>query len=172
MAKLISTFLILSLIFSLLIVPRVTYAAGPGPICGDSTCDPTESCRSCPADCSTGCGFINQPGVITNPALGNGLQELLQRRGGIGFFGLLLPNLITLSLILGSIIFFFMLVIGGIQWTAAGTDKSAVEAARGRLTHALIGIVVLFSIFAIISLVEEFFGISILTIDISSLQIK
>jgi hypothetical protein len=25
------------------------------PRCGDSTCDPVESCRTCPADCVTGC---------------------------------------------------------------------------------------------------------------------
>lgn len=104
---------------------------------------------------------------ITNPGIGS-----LGENTGVSFFQKLLPSLIGLVLVAGAIIFFFMILIGAIQWISSGGDKASVEAARGRITQALIGIIVLFSVFAIIKLVENFFGISILTLDIQPLMIK
>ncbi len=106
---------------------------------------------------------------INNPALGNlgGIQG-----GGLGFFQKLIPSLIGLAFAAGVIIFFFMLLTGALQWIVSGGDKGNLEAARGRITSALVGIIVLFSIFAIIKLVENFFGIHILTLDIGPLIIK
>lgn len=104
---------------------------------------------------------------ITNPALGN-----LNANTGVGFFQQLLPSLVGLILVAGTIIFFFMLLFGALQWITSGGDKASVEAARGRITQALVGIIVLFSVFVIIRLVQDFFGISILTLDIGPLIIK
>ncbi len=109
---------------------------------------------------------------ITNPALGDTLQGILAGGGGLFFFQILLPSLIGLAFVVGVIVFLFMLLLGAITWIGSGGDKAAVEGARGRITHALIGIVVLFSVFAIIKLIEGFFGINILSIDIGPLIIK
>ena len=106
---------------------------------------------------------------ITNPALGN-LDNPSNR--GIGFFQQLIPALIGLAFVGGSLIFFFMLVLGAIQWITSGGDKAAVEGARGRITQALVGIILLFSVFAIVKLIETFFNINILSIDIGPLTIK
>lgn len=105
---------------------------------------------------------------ITNPALGNTYAGMT----GVTFLQNLLPRLVTIALIVGSLIFFFMLVIGAIQWIYSGGDKQAVESARGRVMNALIGIVILFAVFAIVKFVEIFFKVSILTIDINSLIIQ
>ncbi len=105
---------------------------------------------------------------LYNPALGPQLSQ----HTGLGFFQQLIPSFVGLAFIIGAIIFFFMLLIGAIQWISSGGDKGAVEAARSRLTQALVGIVVLFSAFAIIKVVEVFFGIHILTLDIGPLIIK
>jgi hypothetical protein len=109
----------------------------------------------------------NGTGGITNPAIGN-----LNNNSGVQFFQKLIPSLIGLIFVAGAIIFFFMLLISGIQWITSGGDKTAVEGAKGRLTQALIGIVVLFSAFAIIKLVQGLFEINILSIDIGPLIIK
>jgi hypothetical protein len=109
---------------------------------------------------------------ITNPALGPSLQGISAGGGGILFFQALIPSLIGLSFVIGSIIFFFMLLIGAIQWISSGGDKAAVESARARVAQALVGVIVLFSAFAIVKVVEEFFGINILAIDIGPLIIK
>ncbi|MBI3397081.1 hypothetical protein HY045_01245, partial [Candidatus Woesebacteria bacterium] len=106
--------------------------------------------------------------ILRNPLLSSTLQTDM----GIAFFTKLISALISLGLVIGVIVFFFTLLIGGIQWITSGGDKAAVESARGKITNALIGLVVLFSIFAISKLLETFFGISILTLDIGALRIQ
>jgi hypothetical protein len=113
---------------------------------------------------------ISQPSKdwLYNPVL----PDQLQHMSGIQYLQKMLPNLIGLAFIIGCIIFFFMLLMGAIQWISSGGDKGKLESARGRITSAIIGIVILLSVFAIMKLVEIFFGINILTLDIGSLIIQ
>ena len=104
---------------------------------------------------------------LGNPVLGN-----LGNLSGSQFFQGLLRGLINLGLIVGSVIFLFMLLIGAIQWISSGGDKANVEAARSRLTTALIGLVLLFAVFAVIKVIDTFFGTDILLLDIPSLVIQ
>lgn len=106
--------------------------------------------------------------MIKNPSLGPNLQNL----EGAGFFDRLLSTLVTIFLIAGGIIFLFMLIMGAIQWITAGGNKDQVESASGRIRTALIGLVLLFSVFAIVNLAESVFGVRILTIDINPLIIR
>ena len=106
-------------------------------------------------------------GGITNPFLGD-----LQYETGESFIGKFIPALIGLLFVAGAIFFFFMLVWGSLQWILSGGDKGAIEGARGRITAAFAGLVLLLSTFAIIALIETFFGINILTIDIGLLVIQ
>lgn len=107
-------------------------------------------------------------GSIINPVLP---PTLGQDPDSIGFLQKFLPLVVTLILIVGAIIFFFNLVVGAIQWISSGGDKEAVGKARSRITSALVGLVILFAIFAIIQVVENFFHIQILTLDIGKLII-
>jgi len=78
---------------------------------------------------------------------------------------------IRLVLILASLVFFFMLVWGGIQWMMSGGDKNAAEAARSKITNALIGLVIVFSAWAIMALIKSLFGVDIMGgFDIPSFQ--
>ncbi|PIZ46869.1 hypothetical protein COY29_05910 [Candidatus Woesebacteria bacterium CG_4_10_14_0_2_um_filter_39_14] len=104
---------------------------------------------------------------INNPVLG----PKLQGKTGLQFFQTFLPHLLTIGLIIGVLFFFFIIIIGAIQWISSGGDKNALEEAKHKITNAIIGVVILFSIFAILKLIENFFGISILTLDIGSLAI-
>ena len=56
-----------------------------------------------------------------------------------------------------------MLIIGGIRWILAGGDEKAVASARGTITAALIGLVIVLVAFALIRLVEIFFSVNIIT---------
>ena len=76
-----------------------------------------------------------------------------------------------MAFIIGATIFFFMLLIGAIQWISSGGDKAATEAAKGRITNAIVGLVILLSLFAITQLLEAFFGIDILQLDLEPLFI-
>ncbi len=114
----------------------------------------------------------NSIAQITNPALSTPLADILKNEGGEGFLRRLLPSLVSLGLIAGSLIFFFMILFGAIQWITSGGDKGAIESARGRIVNAIIGIVILFGLFAIVRVIETFFGTSILTLDIGNLKIE
>ena len=109
---------------------------------------------------------------IDNPVLGPSLQDILKNQGGIGFFQTFLPNLIGLAFVIGVLIFFFIMLIGAIQWISSGGDKAALESARGKIANALVGVVILFVLFALLKIIEDFFGINILTLDIGALRIE
>lgn len=107
--------------------------------------------------------------MIENPLIPIKTKEGLS---GVKFFQKLIPSLIMMALAIGVIIFFFNLIAGAIQWISSGGEKEAVSQARKRISNALIGIVILFIIFALAALIEYFFNIKILTLDIDSLIIK
>jgi len=71
---------------------------------------------------------------------------------------------IRLTVVVAAIIFFFILVIGGIRWIASGGDKAQTETARAQITSALIGLVIVFAAWAIVALINTFFGINIFSL--------
>jgi len=103
--------------------------------------------------------------AINNPVLGPSLGSL----NGVGFFQRLLPALISGGLIAGAVIFFIMLLVGAIQWISSGGDKAKTEEARGRITNALTGLIILLSLFAIANLIGSFFGVNILRLNLRPL---
>jgi len=99
--------------------------------------------------------LISQDGIITNPVgpkFGSGVE----------FFQEFIPNLIGLGFVIGVLIFFFVMIIGAIQWISSGGDKAAIEAARGKITNAIVGIVILFALFVVLKIIGDFFGITAL----------
>jgi len=107
-------------------------------------------------------------GSITNPVVGS----LGQNPDAVGFLQRALPVAITIILVVGAVVFFFMLITGAIKWISSGGDKQALESAKGTITSAIIGLVILFAVFAIIRLIQLVFGITILSIDIGKLIIR
>jgi len=79
----------------------------------------------------------------------------------IGDLGLAFNQLVRLGLFLAGLIVFVYLIIGGIQWITSGGDKAKTEAARGRITAAVVGLAIVASSFAIMSLLGTLFGINI-----------
>ena len=105
---------------------------------------------------------------IYNPALGGNIQNLT----GVKYLQKMIPNFITLALVVGIILFLFMMLIGGIQWITSGGDKAGIEGARGKITNAVVGVIILLAVFAILALIEGFFGVDILSLDIGVLKIE
>jgi len=75
----------------------------------------------------------------------------------------IISTVIKLILVVAALIAFIFLVIGGIKWITSGGDKEQTAKAQGTITAALIGLVIVFAAWAIIKLLEAFFGIEILT---------
>jgi hypothetical protein len=106
---------------------------------------------------------------ITNPVIKN---SAINDQTGNEFFKQLVPNLVGLAFVGGVLIFFFMMLVGAIQWITAGGDKASLETARGRVTSAIVGVILLLSTFVIIKIIEQFFNVHILTLDILGLKIE
>lgn len=78
----------------------------------------------------------------------------------------IIGGFINLGIIVAAVIFFFMLVIGGIRWITSGGDKAQTEAARSQITAALVGLVIVFAAWAIAQLVGSLFGFSIFNLTL------
>lgn len=63
-------------------------------------------------------------------------------------------NFISVILALSGIVLFLMLVVGGFRYLVSGGDPKAVESAKGTLTQAIVGLVILVLAFLILKLIE------------------
>ena len=84
----------------------------------------------------------------------------------------MISGAVKLVMVIAALVFFFLLIIGGIQWMTSGGDKAATESARGRITAAFIGLIIVFAVYAILALIKTFFGFDVTEIDISQLFLK
>jgi hypothetical protein len=64
------------------------------------------------------------------------------------------------------VIALFFLVFGGIRWMTSGGDKAKVESARNHIIAALIGLVIAFLAFFILSLILSVFGVNLNSISL------
>lgn len=76
--------------------------------------------------------------------------------------GSLVSGAISLILLIVALVFFFMLVWGGLKWVMSEGEQKAVEGARNQITSALIGLAIVFAAWAILKLIQIVFGIDIL----------
>lgn len=138
--------------------------------CGDNNCwsiptgghnctQSTGGLPGCVPDSSCG-SFDKTPvggviGTVTAPSFIS--------KFGFGTFGLnnFLDNLIGLIYWIAGVLFVFMIIFGAFQWVTSGGDKEAVNKARGRITHAIIGIALLAIAFVIIRVLGHILGISL-----------
>lgn len=71
--------------------------------------------------------------------------------------------LLSLAFFAAGLAFFINLLIGGIQWLSSGGDPKALQAARGRILNAFVGLIIVAAAFAIALIVETVLGIKIVT---------
>lgn len=77
-------------------------------------------------------------------------------------FGQLISALVGVMLIISALLAFFFLILGGIQWITSGGDKAGMETARNKITHAIVGLIIVGASWAIMVLVQNFLGVSII----------
>lgn len=76
--------------------------------------------------------------------------------------GSFVSSAIQIILIVAAIVAVVFLIFGGIKWITSGGDKAQVESARNTVTAALIGLLIVFATWALIQLMNFFFGIDVL----------
>lgn len=66
--------------------------------------------------------------------------------------------LVALIFMIAGLLVFVFLVWGGVQWLTSGGDKGATEAARNRITAALVGLAIIAVSWALVAIIGRFFG--------------
>ncbi|HEX8923405.1 MAG TPA: hypothetical protein VF828_01585 [Patescibacteria group bacterium] len=80
--------------------------------------------------------------------------------------GGIISGAVSLVMLVVALVFFFILILGGLRWVTSEGDQKNVEAARNQITNALIGLAIVFAAWAIIKLIGAIFNIDILNFTI------
>lgn len=99
---------------------------------------------------------------VKNPLLkGRSGSDIDSATDGSLFFDVL-TGVLAFMMILGTIIALINFVQAGVEWIGSAGDSSKLEKARGRLTNAAIGLIILAGSYAIWKLVTiDFLGITV-----------
>jgi hypothetical protein len=93
----------------------------------------------------------------------------IENEGGIATFkGLegLFENVVVAIMGFAGIVLFIMLIFGGIQYMTAGGDAKGVESAKGTLTAAITGLVLVAVSYLILLLIKQITGVNVIEFKI------
>jgi hypothetical protein len=76
--------------------------------------------------------------------------------------GQLISALVGTVLIVAALLAFLYLILGGIKWITSGGDKAGMEEARNKITHAIVGLIIVGAAWSIMTLVQNFLGVQII----------
>ena len=77
--------------------------------------------------------------------------------------GDILATGIQLALLVAGLMVFAFLIIAGIQFISSGGDKTQAQAAKDKITAAILGLIIIISAYAIALIIEKVFGIGIVS---------
>ncbi len=98
---------------------------------------------------------------IISPAFAQSTITINEPAAGVKDIGKLLSSGIQVAMVVAAILTFAFLVWGGIQWIMSGGDKTQTQAARDRITMALVGLAIVAAAWALMKVVGYFFGIDV-----------
>lgn len=107
------------------------------------------------------------PLAVAFPAFADNLNTCPQGQFGplcnfqANSLGNIVSAVVTTLLIIATLIALFFLIWGGIRWVTSGGDKAKVESARNTIIAAIIGLVIAFLAYFILTLVLSIFGLSL-----------
>jgi hypothetical protein len=83
-----------------------------------------------------------------------------------GSLGPLVGSLLQLIFVIATLAALFYLVYGGFRWLVSSGDKAQVAAAREHIVAAIIGLVIIFLSYFILSIILGFFGVNLSNLSI------
>lgn len=78
----------------------------------------------------------------------------------------LFSNIVRIVMSLGAVALFLMFVVGGFSFLFSGGDQKKLEQARGTLSNAIIGLVIIVTAYLLIKFIGVFTGTNITTFTI------
>ena len=107
--------------------------------------------------------------VTTLPALAQDIAVKRPKQVTFVNLGSLLGGIVGVAIVIALVLAFLWLIWGGIEWITSGGDKTQTEAARNRITTALVGLGIVAASWAIMRLVGFFFGIDPFALNIPTI---
>ena len=86
-----------------------------------------------------------------------------------GSLGPLVGSLLQFIFVMAVLVALFFLVYGGFRWLVSSGDKTQVQAAREHIVAAIIGLVIIFLSYFILSILLGFFGVSLSNLSIPTI---
>jgi hypothetical protein len=80
----------------------------------------------------------------------------------------IISGAISLVLIITILVFFFILIMGGFKWLTGGGDEKKISEARSQITNGLTGLLIIFSVWAILRIIGTLFDIDMFNLSIPS----
>lgn len=77
----------------------------------------------------------------------------------------LIANIIRAVTSLGAVALFIMLLVGGFNFLFSGGEQKKLEAARGTVTQAIVGIVIMSVAYLILKTIQIFTGVDVTTLQ-------
>ncbi|MCL5675948.1 MAG: pilin [Patescibacteria group bacterium] len=93
--------------------------------------------------------------------IGGAISALPDNPFKITNLGVFISSAFGAGMILAAIACLLYLLWGGADWIISGGDKTAIENARNKITHAIVGLAIVVAIWALFGLVQYFLGINI-----------
>ena len=81
-------------------------------------------------------------------------------------FGNFISLILSAVFVIAGLMLLLFLVWGAIDWITGGGEKGKIEAARNKMTNAVIGIIVLASTLVLFILVQRFLGVEIIKFNV------
>jgi len=134
---------------------QLCYSAGTK--CCNAPEKGTPSCADFPP--SGGTVPEPEPGKIYNPGIIPSVGIFTNSTGSIAAIQTYIRVGINLVFAIAAILFVIFILRGGLSYISAGGDKEGTQQAQRRITSALIGLAITFSVYALIYMVSNIFGI-------------
>ena len=104
----------------------------------------------------------SEPKGIHNPVL----KDVFGKGEGADIIAQMIANILKVAFSIAGLVLLIMLIYSAFELMTAGGDKERAMKAKNRLSNALIGFVILVSVFAIINFILPLFGLeNILNIE-------
>ncbi|HUS60264.1 MAG TPA: pilin [Nevskiaceae bacterium] len=100
-------------------------------------------------------GYEIQDPIPTITLPGGGEKPRFENIGDI--INTLIPYIFALA----GIILLFFIIFGGFELLTSGGDPKKVESAKGKITHAIVGFIIIFVAYWLVQILETIFGIQI-----------
>ena len=87
-------------------------------------------------------------------------EPIVAPKGFATDIGALINGALSFVMVIGALLVFGYLIMGGIEWITSGGDKTKTEGARNKITAAVIGLIILAASYAILIIILNFLGFS------------